>query len=120
MKLAINAVINPLTAINHCKNGDLNQSSILKQQVKLLCFETAELFQKLDLNIDQASIISGVRDVIHLTADNQSSMLQDIKSGKNTEIKAITGYLLEKSRELDIQLDTHQQLYKQIRLLEKK
>ncbi len=120
MKLAINAAINPLTAINHCKNGALSESISLKKQVTLLCLETSELFQKLNLNIDQDTLINEVFNVIHLTAENQSSMLQDINSGKNTEIEAITGYLLEISRGIGLKLDTHQQLYQKIRLLEKK
>ncbi|MCP4414833.1 MAG: 2-dehydropantoate 2-reductase [Gammaproteobacteria bacterium] len=119
MKLAINAAINPVTAINQCKNGTLRKSISLKKQVTLLCLETAELFEKLNLNIDLDTLITEVFDVIHLTAENQSSMLQDINSGNNTEIEAITGYLLEKSIELGLKLDTHQQLYQQIRLLEK-
>ncbi len=119
MKLAINAAINPVTAINHCKNGALSESKSLKKQVTLLCLETAELFQKLNLNIDQDTLITEVFDVIHLTAENQSSMLQDINSGKNTEIEAITGYLLEKSKGIGIKLDTHQQLYQQIQFLDK-
>ena len=118
MKLAINAAINPVTAINNCNNGALSQSTELTNQVKLLCLETAKLFEKLDLNIDQETITTAVFDVIQLTAENKSSMLQDITSGKNSEIKAITGYLLKKSKMLDIELELHQYYYNQIRSLQ--
>lgn len=57
IKLAINAAINPVTAINHCKNGALLQSTKLTRQVELLCIETAKVFQKLNLNIHQDTII---------------------------------------------------------------
>ena len=115
MKLAVNAAINPLTAINFCTNGDILKSKKLLFQLKLLCFETAELYNALNLTIDEANILDEVFNVIQKTANNQSSMLQDIQSGKTTEIEAITGYLLEKARDNNISLDAHKEIYEHIK-----
>ncbi len=115
MKLAVNAAINPITAVNFCKNGDIVKSEKLLQQLKSLCLETAQLFKTLSLSIDESSILEEVLSVIQKTANNQSSMLQDIQSGKTTEIEAITGYLLEKARSNKVSLETHKKIYQQIK-----
>ena len=115
MKLAVNAAINPLTAANFCKNGDILKSDKLLFQMKLLCLETAELFKALNISIDEANILEEVLNVIQKTANNQSSMLQDMQSGKTTEIEAITGYLLEKARDNAVALNAHKEIYKHIK-----
>lgn len=115
LKLAVNAAINPLTALNDCLNGELLESPALKTQLLLLCEETASLFSQMKIDIQEHELISEVFDVIQLTAANQSSMLQDVKSGKITEIDAITGYLLKKSKKYTIDMPCHQDLYQQIK-----
>ena len=117
LKLAINAAINPLTAIQHCLNGELLRKKALKQQVETLCNESSNLFNKIGIEIQQEQLIAEVFDVIVKTADNQSSMLQDVISGKRTEIDAITGYLLKKSKELEILMPEHNKLYQSISCL---
>ena len=117
LKLAINAAINPLTAIYHCLNGELLRKNALKQQVETLCNESSNLFNKIGIEIQQEQLIAEVFDVIVKTANNQSSMLQDVISGKRTEIDAITGYLLKKSKELGVLMPEHNKLYQSISCL---
>jgi 2-dehydropantoate 2-reductase len=114
IKLAINAAINPLTAIQNCLNGELLLTNNLKQQVETLCNESSDLFKKIGLKIHQEQLIDDVFDVIVKTADNQSSMLQDVASGKKTEIEAITGYLLKISRKMNVPMPEHNKLYQSI------
>ncbi len=114
LKLAINAAINPVTAINQCKNGELNRSSALKHLVEQLCQETALLFKMLGIKISLHDILTNVHNVSEKTADNYSSMLQDIRTGNRTEIEAINGYLLTKADTIGFPMQIHQQLYQQI------
>jgi len=114
LKIAINAAINPLTATHQCLNGELLDSEALIKQVELLCSETADLYKTLDLNIDKDELIHEVFNVIVKTAGNQSSMLQDTIAGKETEIEAITGYLLSKASSCNVKMETHQTLYQAI------
>jgi 2-dehydropantoate 2-reductase len=114
LKLAINAAINPLTAIQHCLNGELLHTKELKQHVETLCNESSNLFNKIGIEIQPEQLICEVFDVIIKTANNQSSMLQDVVSGKRTEIEAITGYLLRKSKELNVPMPEHKKLYERI------
>jgi len=114
LKLAINSAINPLTAINHCLNGELLHSDSLKQQIESLCIESSNLFNQIGIDIQKEQLIAEVFDVIVKTADNQSSMLQDTISEKRTEIEAITGYLLKKAKELGVSMPEHRKVYERI------
>ena len=115
LKLAINAVINPMTAIQRCLNGELLKSEALKTQIASLCKETASLFKKLNLGINQQEIIDEVYSVISKTSSNQSSMLQDTISGKTTEIEAICGHLLKTANQQGIEMPGHLLNYQQIK-----
>ncbi|WP_339062284.1 2-dehydropantoate 2-reductase [Tepidibacillus marianensis] len=88
-KLAINAVINPLTALFEVKNGVLNDDLYLQRLVKRLVTEITEVIALANIDIGQ-EIEQAIRQVCISTKENESSMLQDIKRGRKTEIDSIT------------------------------
>ena len=114
LKVAVNAAINPLTAINQCLNGQLLESKKLRLQVEQLCKETTKLFEMLKLPISEDQIMNEVFRVISKTANNYSSMMRDKQAGNSTEIESITGYLIEKAKLHGLSLKTHQALYRSI------
>ncbi len=94
-KLIINAAINPLTALHRCCNGELFSNSEYRAQAQLLCRELAEIsrargYSDLAENIWQIAL-----EVMQNTADNRSSMLQDVLAQRPTEIEFITGFLCQ-------------------------
>ena len=93
-KLAINSVINPLTAIHRCRNGQLAERDALRDLVQQLCQEASQISYAAGFTQTAQSLQKDVECVIRDTADNRSSMLQDIEAGRPTEIDYITGYLL--------------------------
>lgn len=94
-KLAVNCIINPLTAVHGCLNGELEGRSDLAAQVAILCDEVAHI-SRAEGFADIATVLSHtVASVIAGTAANRSSMLQDVQGGRRTEIDYITGYLLQ-------------------------
>lgn len=95
LKLAINCVINPLTAAHGCRNGELAVDAGLAAQVQLLCAEVSQISRAAGFASVAASLDAAVAAVIAGTADNRSSMLQDVTRGQPTEIDYITGYLLQ-------------------------
>ncbi|WP_435274683.1 ketopantoate reductase family protein [Psychrobium sp. nBUS_13] len=105
LKLAINCVINPLTAIHQCKNGELLNSDFQPQIDKLIA-ELQQVISKLDNDWphDEISLKKMIMAVARATADNYSSMAQDVKYQRRTEIDFINGYLISKGRQLDINL----------------
>jgi 2-dehydropantoate 2-reductase len=92
-KLAVNCVINPLTAIHRCRNGELAQPRYA-QDIAQLCREVGQVSYATGHKRIAQTIEQKVAEVIAGTADNRSSMLQDMLHGRPTEIDYINGYLI--------------------------
>lgn len=116
-KLAVNAVINPLTAIHNVENGAL-ASRDYKPQVDALCAELLQVFKRLGIAEPEGGLVSRIEQVILSTAANRSSMLQDLDKGKKTEIDYITGTLLKAATSLKLELPTHQAMYNAVKAAE--
>ncbi|MBT2660317.1 2-dehydropantoate 2-reductase [Bacillus sp. ISL-45] len=93
-KLVVNAVINPLTAILKVKNGELVQNTYYFEIFKQMFEECAYILEL--PNWEQ--YFNNLKAVCEKTANNHSSMYKDIENGRQTEIDAILGYLLELAR----------------------
>ena len=119
LKLAVNAVINPMTALQQCLNGELLDSVDLKKDMDTLCKETASLFEVLKIDINLQQIIDAVYSVIYKTSNNQSSMLQDINAMKISENQSISGYILEIANKHNVEMPNHQLNYQQIETMSK-
>lgn len=92
-KLAINCAINPFTALYQCRNGELPDQPDWQarcQQVlrEILALATAEGYGSALTNIEDE-----VENVVRTTAANHSSMLQDIRAGRSTEINYLNGFI---------------------------
>ncbi|MCB1843779.1 MAG: 2-dehydropantoate 2-reductase [Halioglobus sp.] len=94
-KLAVNCVINPLTAVHGCRNGALAERPELAARVAQLCREVSQVSYAAGYTGTAQAIDAMVARVIQATAANRSSMLQDVQAGRPTEIEYITGYLLQ-------------------------
>ena len=111
-KLAVNCVINPLTALYGCHNGDLQR---YPEQIEALCREVASVMAMEGYHTSCEGLMQYVMDVIHSTADNVSSMLQDIRSQRHTEIDYTTGYLLRRARSHGLTLPENARLFELIK-----
>ena len=107
-KLAVNCVINPLTALWDCPNGELKHHP---QEVATLCAEVASVIEREGLHTSADDLRYYVEQVIDSTAENISSMLQDVRALRHTEIDYITGYLLKRARAHGITVPENARLY---------
>jgi len=92
-KFAINCVINGLTVIHNCQNGDLLTQPSAHQALLALCEETECVLQKAGY-LDR-ELYPLVKDVLETTRSNWSSTWQDVQAGRETEIAEFNGYLCE-------------------------
>ncbi|KAJ5204820.1 uncharacterized protein N7498_005699 [Penicillium cinerascens] len=115
-KLAANCVLNPLTAILDVRNGCIKDNQDLWPLQGRLLKEISAVFQSLpelqSLPIDRdlfsvPSLKSVVSDTIDKTAQNSSSMREDMRKGRQTEIEYINGWILRRGKELDIDCETN-------------
>ncbi len=107
-KLAVNCVINPLTALWNCPNGELRA---WPEQINRLCEELAWVMEREGQHIALDNLRDIIYDVIDSTAENISSMLQDVRALRHTEIDYITGYLLKRARAHGIAVPENARLY---------
>ncbi|KAL4973760.1 ketopantoate reductase PanE/ApbA C terminal-domain-containing protein [Aspergillus desertorum] len=110
-KLAMNSVINPLTALMDCRNGELLYNYSFTRVMRLLLLEISSVI----CNLPELQGIPGIESrfsperlrwmvtqLANKTAKNHSSMLQDVRANKTTEIEFLNGYIVRKGEELGI------------------
>jgi 2-dehydropantoate 2-reductase len=101
-KVIVNAGINPLTAITGLPNGQLLQQAGLKDLLERVVEEAVLVAQAAGIALPEGSMVERTRRVAALTADNKSSMLQDIERGRRTEVEAICGAIVAQAREVGL------------------
>ena len=116
-KLAINATINPLTAIKICRNGALADPSY-KQLIENVIAELVGVAQADGIALDKLVLTNKVYDVIQRTANNYSSMYQDVANKRQTEIDNINGYIIERAKAHHLSCEINETLFNQIKAIE--
>ncbi|MEF8815049.1 MAG: 2-dehydropantoate 2-reductase [Halovenus sp.] len=95
-KLAVNAAINPTTALARVPNGAL-VSGPLRETTAAAARETARVARSRGIELGDDRATQGALAVAETTAANTSSMHQDVLAGTRTEIDAINGYVVERA-----------------------
>ncbi|KAH8120008.1 ketopantoate reductase PanE/ApbA C terminal-domain-containing protein [Phellopilus nigrolimitatus] len=110
-KLVVNCVINPLTTLIGCRNGDLYDNPAAQRLASRICREAADIFKKeaiasagpgvdpkqvyIPPELNAENLMNESQRVAKVTAENISSMLADVKKGNRmTEIDFLNGHLL--------------------------
>ena len=117
-KLAINCVINPLTALYGCRNGEL-ATSAFRPVLQSLCEEVAFACRAAGHGDAVESLLDTALQVIERTADNRSSMLQDVLKGRPTEIDFINGFLVRAVPDSAAPLPLNRRLIRDIKARER-
>jgi len=120
-KLLINAVVNPLTAIYGVKNGELPQEPLRKTMMAALHHESAAILQDAGLLHDhEEESWDRLIGVCTKTAANESSMLRDVKSGRQTEIQWINGGIRAIAKQLNKPSPLNDAVMAMVQALERK
>ncbi|MCY0882052.1 MAG: hypothetical protein OWS74_08650 [Firmicutes bacterium] len=107
-KLIINSLINPLSVLAQCSNGELLSHPVWQRSP--LLFQQAHAAAR-SAGVDLLDFsLEDVERVAAQTAQNISSMLQDIRRGRPTEIQAITGYIVRQGQRSGVDVSAHVQL----------
>jgi 2-dehydropantoate 2-reductase len=121
-KLVVNAVINPLTAVMGCRNGEIFSTNASYRIMQRVCQEAADVYAaqiraetqawlsalasqgedmekvavgRLPRALTRGRLEEECLRVAQVTKGNISSMLSDVRRGRKTEIEFINGYLLK-------------------------
>jgi 2-dehydropantoate 2-reductase len=109
-KLAVNAVINPLTAILRVRNGEIAENPSIKPIVERVLEECVIAIKRLGAVMSLEELRQTVDEVARATARNMSSMLQDIERGRPTEIDHINGAVARVLREVGLEWSVNEVL----------
>jgi 2-dehydropantoate 2-reductase len=110
-KLAVNCIINPLTALLDARNGAILNNYALTRTMRLLLSEISLVIRSLpelqyipniSQRFDPGRLETVVVALAHRTSDNVSSMLADTRQGVQTEIEYINGWIVKRGEELGI------------------
>lgn len=111
LKAIINASINPITAIAKCKNGRVLQDENLRAVSEMACREAALVSEAAGVDLHGEEPFERVREVLKRTADNKSSMLQDVEKKRRTEIDEINGEIIRRGEEKGVDVPVNRTLW---------
>jgi 2-dehydropantoate 2-reductase len=113
LKLAINCVINPITALHNIDNGQVNNDTFTKQIEEILT-EIVLVAKGEGILFDLTVLIKTVQQVATATAKNSSSMRCDVLAHQQTEINYINGYVHKLGIKHNIATPENTQLWQQV------
>lgn len=109
-KLAVNAAINPLSALLNCRNGEL-ATAALTPRITQLVNEVCQVAALENIALDPKQTLELVYKVITDTAQNYSSMQQDKRFNRQLELDAITGFILKTATKHRLAVPENQALW---------
>ena len=116
-KLLINVAINPLAAICGVMNGELLSEPLLSQAESTM-LEAANVARLLGVEVAKDHIlIQNLHSVLDSTAENECSMLADVKAGRETEIDVLCGQVVARGEKLGVPTPLNSMLLSQIKAL---
>lgn len=116
-KLVVNAAINPLTALLRVPNGELLKHPAARRQMAALAREAAAVAAALGIRLPFDDPVAAAEQVARQTAENCSSMLQDIQRGAPTEIDAICGEIVRLGEQTGVATPLNRRMWEAMRAL---
>ena len=117
-KLVANAAINPLGALLRCTNGETVARPAARQLFRELAREAGAVATAIGVTLPFPDAADHAESVARVTSGNRNSMLQDIESGRRTEIDAIAGAIARLGSERGVPVPANQRITLLIRALE--
>lgn len=114
-KFTVNCGINAYTAILNCRNGAIVDSELFTNTITDLCQELAQIMAVAGYAEAAYNIEARIRKVAAGTANNISSMLQDIRAGRPTEIDAINGFATNYGKQNGINVPINSKLTQMVK-----
>lgn len=110
-KLAINAILNPVTALLNIPNGAILYNPSLAKTMRLLLAEISLVLRSLPefegvpnvrMRFSPERLETLIMGVAAKTAQNSSSMREDMRKGRMTEVEYINGYVVKRGEEMGV------------------
>ncbi|MCB2227474.1 MAG: 2-dehydropantoate 2-reductase [Desulfarculaceae bacterium] len=109
-KLVINVGINSLTAILEVPNGRLLELPPAGKVMAAAVAEAVSVGQAIGVKFLHQDMLRAVQEVAHRTAANISSMLQDVRKSRRTEVSYINGAVVRQGEQVGLPTPVNQTL----------
>ncbi len=116
-KLVVNAAINPLTALLRVSNGVLLERPTARALMASLAREAAAVATAQGIRLPYDDPLATVEEIAQRTANNRSSMLQDVLRGTPTEIDAICGAIVRAGEQNDVPTPLNHTIWQLVKAL---
>ena len=118
-KLGVNIVLNQLSAIENLTVGELRKKEYYSRRAQGLLQEVVTIAEQIGLkNLD--NYIQEVLDSAKLIADDGiTSMLQDVRNKRKTEVDIFSGEIIRLGKLYGIKTPYNEDVYNKIKLIEK-
>ncbi len=110
-KLSVSCGINALTALLRVRNGELLENPKAAELMVRATLECVAVADAAGIPLPFADGARHVKEVAERTANNKSSMLQDILRGAPTECDAINGAVVREGRRLGVETPVNETLW---------
>ena len=117
LKTAVNAAINPVTALLRAKNGVVLDNPYARALAEAAAREAGAVAERLGVRLPADPVEEALR-VAAATRENYSSMLQDILAGRRTEVDYINGAVVRRGREAGVEAPINYALWMAVKALE--
>ncbi|MCF4151095.1 2-dehydropantoate 2-reductase [Dethiosulfovibrio sp. F2B] len=117
-KLIVNVGINALTAITGLRNGRLLDFPETKELMRMAVEEALEVARRKGIVLNDPDPARHVEEVCRSTAENRSSMLQDVMNRRRTEIDAINGAVVAEAEKLGLSAPVNLVLFNLVKTLQ--
>ena len=117
-KVAINAAINPLTALLRVRNGALAEMPAARALMEAAAAETAAVAEARGITLLYPDARARAVEVARATAENISSMHADARAQRRTEIEQINGAVAAEAERLSVPAPVNAALTALIRALQ--
>jgi len=117
-KAIVNSAINSLSALTRLTNGELGHSKYLRTMIREVVREGSSVADAEGVGLGARTLMGFTTRILLTTAQNRSSMLQDIESRRRTEIEQLNGILVEYGRKHQVQTPVNSILLHLVRALE--
>ncbi len=117
-KLLVNVGVNALSGLLRVPNGVLAETPAVRQLMARALAEAVQVAKAKGVALPDADPEARLVEVCRATADNRSSLLQDVLRGRPTEIDAINGAIVREARGLALPAPTNELLVNLVKALE--
>jgi len=114
-KLMLNAAVNPVSALFGLRNGEILASKEALRSAEAAASEAARVGVRLGTLDARVDPVARLHEILHDTAENRSSMAEDLARGRRTEIDDIVGAVVRTARDLGEPVPELSRLWDEIR-----